>query len=83
MKHDSHDKPFGELQKGKVATAIDIAQTRHKEEIFYNEGGEIQIALRGGRCPIPGNIQGQVGRDTEQPDLIEGCPYSLQGSWTR
>ena len=29
-----------------------------KEEIFYNEGGETleQIAQRGGRCPIPGNI---------------------------
>ncbi|KAK4814152.1 hypothetical protein QYF61_009199, partial [Mycteria americana] len=34
-------------------------QTRYKEEIFYNEGGETlaQVAQRGGRCPIPGNIQ--------------------------
>ena len=29
------------------------------------------IAQRGGRCPIPGNIQGQVGQGSEQPDLIE------------
>uniref|UniRef100_A0A8C0AWU1 NEUV protein n=1 Tax=Buteo japonicus TaxID=224669 RepID=A0A8C0AWU1_9AVES len=35
----------------------DIA-TRCKEEMFYDEGGEAlaQVAQRGGRCPIPGNI---------------------------
>ena len=30
-----------------------------------------QVAQRGGRCPIPGNIQGQVGRDSDQPDLVD------------
>jgi len=36
--------------------------TRYKEEIFYNEGGEIVewVAQTGGRCPTSGNIQGQV-----------------------
>jgi len=24
-----------------------------------------QVAQRGGQCPIPGNIQGQVGRGSE------------------
>jgi len=40
------------------------------EEIFYAEGGETlaRVAQRGGRCPIPGNIQGKAGRGSEQPD---------------
>jgi len=35
------------------------------------KGGETlaQVAHRGGRCPIPGNFQGQVGWGFEQPDL--------------
>jgi len=43
---------------------------QYMEEVFYNEGGETlsQVAQRGGRCPIPGNIQGQVGWGSEQPD---------------
>ena len=37
---------------------LDIRKT-----FFYLKGGETLecIAQRGGRCPIPGNIQGQVG----------------------
>ena len=27
------------------------------------------VAQRGGRCPIPENIQSQFGRDSKQPDL--------------
>ena len=40
---------------------------------FYYEGAETlaQVAQRGGRCPIPGNTQGQVGRGSEQPGLVE------------
>ncbi|KAK4822678.1 hypothetical protein QYF61_019547 [Mycteria americana] len=34
---------------------------------------------RGGRCPIPGNIQGQVGRGSEQPDLVEDVPAHCRG----
>jgi len=39
---------------------------------FYDEGGETlaQVAQRGGRFPIPGNIQGQVGWGSELPDLV-------------
>lgn len=46
------------------------------EEIFYNEGGEAlpQVAQSGGKCPIPGTIQGQVGSCSEQLDLVEGVP---------
>ena len=43
---------------------------------FCYEGGETLecIAQRGGRCPMPGNIQGQVGWGSEQPDLVEDVP---------
>jgi len=37
------------------------------------------IAQRGGRCPIPGNIQGQVGWGSEKPDLIEDVPARCRG----
>lgn len=33
-----------------------------------------QVAQRGGGCPVPGNSPGQVGQDSEQPDLVEGFP---------
>ena len=60
-------------------------QARYKEEIFYNEGGETleQVAQRGGRGPIPGNIQGQVGWGSEQPDLVEDVPAYCRVGWTR
>ena len=47
----------------------------------YGEGGETleQVAQRGGRCPIPGKIQGQVGWGSEQPDLVEDVPAHCRG----
>jgi len=62
-----------------VKPAIKVAENkfpRYKEEIFYSEGGETleQVAQRSGRCPIPGNIQAQAGRGSEQPDLVGGVP---------
>lgn len=30
-----------------------------------------RVAQRGGGCPITGNIQGQVGWSSVQPDLVE------------
>jgi len=36
--------------------------------------GKKQVAQRGGRCPVPGDIEGQVGRGSEQPDLGEEVP---------
>jgi len=52
-----------------------------KEEIFYHEGGETleQVAQRGGRCPIPGNVQGQIGGGSEQPGLVEDGPAHCRG----
>ena len=54
---------------------------RYKEELFYDEGGEAlaQVAQRGCRYPIPGNIQGEVGRGSEQPDLVEDVPAHSRG----
>ena len=58
-----------------------LLQTGYKEEIFYSEGAETlqQVSQRGGRCPIPGNTQGQAGRGSEQPDLVEGVPAHCRG----
>ena len=43
---------------------------------FYSEGSmELeQVAQRGGRCPIRGNIQSQIWQGSEQPDLVEDAP---------
>jgi len=38
-----------------------------------------RLAQRGGRCPIPGNIQGQVGWGSEQPDVVEDVPAHCSG----
>jgi len=53
-------------------------------EEFYDEGGETlaHITQRSGRCPIPGNIQGQVDGVWVTHSSWR-CPCSLQGSWTR
>ena len=34
-------------------------------------------------CPIPGSVQGQVGRGFEQPGLVEGVPAHGRGVGTR
>jgi len=49
---------------------------RQKEKILPWEGGEAlaQVAQRGGRCPIPGNIPSQAGWGSEQPDPAEDVP---------
>ena len=49
--------------------------------MFYNKIGEAlaQVAQRGGRCPTPGNLQGQIGRGSEQPDLVEEVPAHYSG----
>jgi len=49
--------------------------------LFYLEGDETlaQVAQRGGRCPIPGRVQGQVGWGSEQPGLVEDVPAHGMG----
>jgi len=43
---------------------------------FYDNSGETlaQVAQRGGRCSIPGNIQGQVEWGSEHPDPVADVP---------
>jgi len=38
-----------------------------------------QVAQRDGRCRIAGNIQGQVGWGSEQPDLVGDVPGLCRG----
>lgn len=54
-------------------------------ETFYNEGGETpeQVAQIGDRCPIPGDIQDQVGQGSEQSHPGEGVPAYGRGVRTR
>lgn len=46
-----------------------------KEEMFYNEGGEMleQVAQRCCGCPIIGSVQGQPGCGFEHCDLVKKC----------
>lgn len=56
-------------------------QARYKEEIFNTEGSETlaQVSHRGGRCPVPGPIPGQLAPGALGPRSGCGCPCSLQG----
>jgi len=52
-----------------------------KKKMFYYEDGETleQLAQGGSGGPILGNIQGQVGRGSEQPGLVEHVPAHWKG----
>jgi len=52
-----------------------------RKKFFYDKGSEAveQIARRSSGGPIPGNIQGQVGQGSEQPDLVEDVPAHCRG----
>ena len=47
-----------------------------RKKFFTVRGGETveQFAQRSCGCPLPGSVQGQVGRGFEQPGLVEGVP---------
>jgi len=62
-----------------------ILSIRYKEEILHDEGGEApaEIAQRSCGCPLPGSAQGQVGPESEQPDLVEDVPALGRGVRTR
>jgi len=42
-----------------------------------------QVAQRDSGGPIPGNIQGQVGRGSEQPGIIEDVSAHCREGWAR
>jgi len=52
-----------------------------RKNFLYSEGGETleRVAQRGSGGLIPGNIQGQVGWCSEQPDLVEDVPPHCRG----
>ena len=41
-----------------------------------------QAAQRGGGCPVPGGVQGPVGRGPGQPELVGGRPACGSGAGT-
>lgn len=54
---------------------------RCKGELFYYEGYETlaQVAQQSDGCSIFGSLQGQVGWDSEKPDLMNGVPAHGSG----
>jgi len=48
---------------------------------FFTRGVKIleRVVQRSGRCHIPGSLQGQVGRGSEQPGLVEDVPAHAGG----
>jgi len=58
---------------------------RYKEENLHSEGAEAlaEVAQGSCGCPLPGRVQGQVGRGLEQPGLMEGVPAHGRGVGTR
>ena len=48
---------------------------------FYYKGIEVleNVAQNGGRCPTPGDIEGQAGQGSEQPHLSVGVPVHYRG----
>ena len=52
-----------------------------RKKFFYIESGDTLewFAQRGSGGPLPGNIQGQVGRGSEQAGLVEDVPAHCRG----
>lgn len=73
----------GTVAKGKRGNGFKPKEAQlglYKRSVFYNEGDETleQAAQRGGTCPIPGNIQGQVDRTLSS--LVEDVPAHCTGA---
>jgi len=52
-----------------------------KEEIFYDDGGEMleHVAQWSCGCLIITSVQGQVGQGFEQPNLVNDVPAYCRG----
>jgi len=53
-----------------------------RKKFFYDKGAEARepVAQRGGECPILGDIQGQVGQGSEQPNLAVDVSVHCRGA---
>jgi len=51
----------------------------------YCEGCEAlaQVAQRSCGCPVPGSVEGQVGREFKKPGLVESVPAHGKGGGNR
>lgn len=55
-------------------------QTIYKDEIFYECGETLErVPQRGGRCPMPGNFQCQVGQCSEKPSIFKDVATHCRG----
>ena len=72
---------LGQDKRKLFQTKKGYVQAAYKEKVFYSKAGEAleQIIQRGGGCPIPGDIQGQAGPGSEQPDLAVDIPGHCWG----
>jgi len=52
-----------------------------RKKFFYDKGGEAleQLAQGGDGSPILGDIQGQAGQGSEQPNLAVSVPVHSRG----
>lgn len=60
------------------ASARRMENSNHSqtEEIFYDESSEVlaQVPQKSSGCPIPGNLQDQVGQGSELPGQVKDVP---------
>ncbi|PKU42046.1 hypothetical protein llap_7646 [Limosa lapponica baueri] len=67
-------KGSGKSKKGKKRKRKKEGKRKRKGgkggKRLSNDGSDDEVAQRGGGGPIPGNIQGQAGRGSEQLDLV-------------
>jgi len=75
-----HDVNTNITSIGQGVTALNRKEGRFGldtgNKFCYCDGGEAlaQVAHRSCGCPLPGSVQGQVGRGFERPALMEGVP---------
>jgi len=67
------DRPGRTGLTGYINKTVELKSSQEGDETLS------QVAQRGDGCPIPGNIQGQVGQGSEQPGLVEDVPAYCSG----